>query len=271
MKRNKGSPSVLGGKMKQLHLNKYSATAILLFAAAVIFMYIALISNPRDITTSVFVISGMVCAMTGIFAMTFSAGEPVDPRLLGLLPSAGCINLCSAMQLLGISGNAYFLPPLVTGETYVIQFNPTTSYTGSERSAKGTFRETGPSGLITIPMCHPLIEDLKKRNALVIPEKEEELTVLIREIIEDVFKFAPRVSTIWNGSSVIITFHNSPFIDGCNIIKQGPLNCCTKNPCPISSLCGVLIAKGRDKVVTLDSCSILPSSRDIAIVISILP
>ena len=257
--------------MKKLHLNKYSTAAILLFAAAVMFIYFALISTPGDITTSVFVISGMVFAMTGIFTMTFSAGEPVDPRLLGLLPAAGCINLCSAMQLLGISGNAYFLPPRVTGETYVIQFNPTTSYTGSERSAKGTFRETGPSGLITIPMCHPLIEDLTKRNALVIPEKEEELTVLIREIIEDVFKFAPRVSTIWNSSSVNITFHNSLFIEGCNSIKQGSSNCCTKNPCPICSLCGVLIAKGRDKVVTLDSCSILPSSRDITIVISLLP
>jgi hypothetical protein len=257
--------------MKQLHLNKYSTAAILLFAAAVIFIYIALISIPRDITTSVFVISGMVCAMTGIFTLTFSAGEPVDPRLLGLLPAAECINLCSAMQLLGISGNAYFLPPRISGEANVIQFNPTTSYTGSERSAKGPFRETGPPGLVTIPSCDPLIEDLRKRNALVIPEKEEDLTMLIREIIEDVFKFAPRVSTTWKGSLVIITFHNSPFIDGCKIIKQGPPDCCTKNPCPICSLCGILIAKGRDKVVTLDSCSILPSSRDITIVISILP
>jgi hypothetical protein len=257
--------------MKQLHLNKYSTAAILLFATAVIFIYIALISIPKDSTTSVFVISGMVCAMTGIFTLTFSAGEPVDPRLLGLLPAGGCINLYSTMQLLGISGNAYFLPPRITGEALVIQFNPTTSYTGSERSAKGTFRETGPSGLVTIPLCDPLIEDLRKRNELVIPEKEEDLTVLLREIIEDVFKFAPRVSTLWNDSSVTITFHNSPFIDGCKILKQGPPDCCTKNPCPMCSLCGVLIAKGRDKVVTLDKCSFTSSSRDMTAVFSILP
>jgi len=258
-------------KMKQLHLNKYSSAAILLFIAAVIFIYIALNSIPQDITNSVFVISGMVCAITGIFTLTFSAGEPLDPRLLGLLPAEGCINLCSTMKHLGISGNAYFLPPSFTGEINVIQFNPTTSYMGSERFAKGTFRETGPPGLVTIPMCDPLIEDLKKRNALVIPEKEEDLTVLLREIIEDVFKFASRVSTKWNGSSVTITFHNSPFIDGCKIIRQGPPDCCTKNPCPMCSLCGVLIAKGKDKGVTIDKCSISPSSRDITIVISILP
>ena len=118
--------------MKQLHLNKYSTAAILLFAAAVIFIYIALISIPKDITTSVFVISGMVCAMTGIFTLTFSAGEPLDPRLLGLLPAGGCINLCSTMQHFGISGNAYFLPPRVTGESRVMQFNPVSTYKGNE-------------------------------------------------------------------------------------------------------------------------------------------
>jgi hypothetical protein len=116
-----------------------------------------------------------------------------------------------------------------------------------------------------------LIRDLRKRNALVIPDKEEELTVLLRETIEDVFKFAPRVSARWHGSSVTITFHDSPFIDGCKIIAQESPDCCTTNPCPICSLCGVLIAKGRDKVVTLDTCSITSSSQDITVVFSILP
>ena len=97
--------------MKPIILNKYSTAAILLFAVAAVFIDIALISNPKDITTTAFVISGMVCAMTGIFTLTFSAGEPVDPRLLGILPAQGCINLYRLTRHLGMHGHAYFLPP----------------------------------------------------------------------------------------------------------------------------------------------------------------
>jgi len=257
--------------MNLLHLNKYSTAAILLFGVAAVFIDIALLTNSRDITSSVYVISGMVCAIIGIFTLTFSWTEPVDPRLIGILPVQGCINLCCTIHLLGISGNAYFLPPRITGEARVMQFNPTTSYSENEGSAKGSFRETGPPGLVTIPLGDPLIQDLRKRNALVIPDKEEELTVLLRETIEDVFKFAPRVTARWNGRSVTITFHDYPSIDGCKIIAQGSPNCCTMNPCPMCSLCGVLIAEGRDKVVTLDKCSFTSSSRDVTAVFSIMP
>ena len=103
--------------MKLLHLNKYSTAAILLFGVAAVFIDIALITNTGDITTAAFVISGMVCAMTGIFTLTFSAGEPVDPRLLGILPAQGSINLCCTIRIISVyPGNAYFLPPRVTGE-----------------------------------------------------------------------------------------------------------------------------------------------------------
>ena len=257
--------------MRLPHLNKYSTAAILLFGAAAFFLDIALLTNSGDITASAFVISGMVCAITGIFTLTFSWGEPVDPRLLGFLPAQACMNLCCTLPLLGISGNAYFLPPRFTGEDRVMQFNPTTSYQGSEGSAKGSFRETGPPGLVTIPLCDLLIEDLRKRNALVIPEKEEELTVLLRETIEDVYKFAPQVSARWHGNSVTITFHDYPSIDGCKIIAHSSPDCCTMNPCPMCSLCGVLIAQGKDRVVTIDQCSITPSSRDVTAVFQILP
>ena len=102
--------------MKPIILNKYSTAAILLFAVAAVFIDIALISNPGDITTAAFVISGMVCAMTGIFTLTFSAGEPVDPHLLGILPAQGSLNLCRITHHLGMEGHAYFLPPVLPGK-----------------------------------------------------------------------------------------------------------------------------------------------------------
>jgi hypothetical protein len=257
--------------MKPIILNKYSSTAILLFAVAAVFIDIALISNPRDITTAAFVISGMVCTITGIFILTFSAGEPIDPRLLGILPAQGSINLCRITHHLGMHGHAYFLPPRVTGEAKVMQFNPASTYDGKQGSEPGSFREKGPAGLVITPSCDLLIQDLRKRNALIIPDREENLSQLLREIIEDVFKFAPRVSSRWLGSSVTVTFHDYPSIDGCKAIAQSPQDCCTISPCPVCSLCGALIAEGRDRIVTLDRCTISSSSKDITAVFSLLP
>ena len=249
--------------MKPIILNKYSTAAILLFAVAAVFIDIALISNPGDITTAAFVISGMVCAMIGIFTLTFSAGEPVDPHLLGLLPAQGSINLCRIIHHLGMDGHAYFLPPRVTGETKVMQFNPTSTYDGKQGSEKGSFREKGPAGLVSTPSCDLLIQDLRKRNNLVIPDNDENLTQLLRETIEDFYKFAPKLSARWNGSTVTITFHDYPSIDGCKIIAQGFPDCCSMSPCPMCSLCGALIAEGRDKIVALNECSMTSSSRDV--------
>jgi hypothetical protein len=249
--------------MKPIILNKYSTAAILLFAVAAVFIDIALISNPGDITTAAFVISGMVCAMTGIFTLTFSAGEPVDPHLLGILPAQGSINLCRIIHHLGMDGHAYFLPPRITGETKVMQFNPTSTYDGKQGSEKGSFREKGPAGLVSTPSCDLLIQDLRKRNNLVIPDNDENLTQLLRETIEDFYKFAPKLSARWNGSTVTITFHDYPSIDGCKVIAQGFPDCCSMSPCPMCSLCGALIAEGRDKIVALNECSMTSSSRDV--------
>ena len=257
--------------MKQLTLNKYTTAAILLFAAAAVFIDIALISRPGEITTAAFVIAGLVCVMIGVFTLTFSAGEPVDPRLVGLLPAQGSLTVSRLTKHLGIQGNAYFLPPRVTGEATVFQFNPTSTYDGKQGSEKGSFKETGPPGLVTSPSCDLLIEDLKKRHALVIPEKEEELTNLIRETLEDVYKFAPQVSVRWGGSNVTITFHEYPYIDGCKVIAQKSRPCCGMSPCPACSLCGALIAEGLEKVVALDRCSVNPPSKDVTAVFSILP
>ena len=256
--------------MKLLTLNKYFTAAILLLAVSAVFVDIALLTNRGDITSSPFVISAMVCAITGIFILTFSWNEPIDPRLVGILPAQGSINIYRITNHFGIHGNAYFLPPSVTGETKVMQFNPTFTYDGKKGSEKGSFRETGPAGLVTTPSCDLLIQDLRKRYALVIPNNEENLSILLRETIEDVFKFTPRVSTSWHGKTVTITFHDYPSIDGCKIIAQGAPNCCTTNPCPMCCLCGVLIAEGIDKVVTLDKCSITKSSQDVTAIFSIV-
>jgi len=257
--------------MKPIILNKYTLAAILLFAVADVFIDIALISKPGEITTAAFVMSALVCIITGIFTLTFSAGEPVDPHIVGILPAQGCITLCRITHHLGMHGNAYFLPPRLTGEARVMQFNPISTYDGKEGSEKGSFREKGPAGLVTTPSCDLLIEDLRKRNAIVIPNNKEIVSQLLSETIVDVLKFAPRISSSWSGNTFTITFHDFSYIDGCKVITQKSPQCCAMSPCPVCSLCGALIAEGLDKVVSLDRCSVTSSTRDVTAVFSILP
>jgi hypothetical protein len=270
----KGIPVVLRANkdetMKMKVPNKYAITSFLLLAASAVFISIALINNLGEFVTASLVISGMICVVIGIFSLTFSKGEPYDPRLLGLLPAQGSINLCTIMQSYGISGNANFLPPQVTGESRVMQFNPVLIYSGSEGYPKGSFRTTGPRGIVTLPSCNLLIKDLKRRNELVIPDTEEALTQLLRETIEDVFKFTPRVSVIWHGNLVTINFQDYS-TNSCELLAQTSSLCCSMNPCPMCSLCGVLIAQGLDKIVTLDTCTVSLSSTDVTAVFSILP
>jgi hypothetical protein len=257
--------------MKQITLNKYSTAALLLFSVAAVFIDLALISNPADISTAAFVICGMACAMTGIFTLTFSGGEPVDPRLIGILPAQGSINLCRLTHNLGKHGHAYFLPPRITGERKVMQFNPVSTYDGKQGTEPGSFRQKGPAGLVITPSCDLLIQDLSRRSVLIIPDNREHISVLLREAIEDFFKLAPKVTSRWSGNSVTITFHDYPSIEGCTLIAQVTPDCCSMNPCPMCSLCGALIAEGLEKVVELKQCSVSPSGKEVKAVFSILP
>jgi len=262
--------------MKLHMLNKYSSAGILLIGAAAVLVAIAIITSPGEFISAAVVLSGMTCAMTGIFMLTFSQGEPFDPLLVGLLPVQGCMNFCQIMSDLGISGNAYFLPPRVTGEATVVQFNPSQLYNGNTVSVTGSFPKTGPSGVVTKPSCNPLIQDLKKKNMVILPDTEENITQLLREIFGEIYELASKVSVhwdgyTWDGTTVAITFHHYRLIGGCKVIAQESPGCCTRNPCPACSLCGVLIAEGTGKVVTLQECSMGSSFRDVTAVFLILP
>jgi hypothetical protein len=256
--------------------DKYNAAALSLLAASAIFIAIALLLNLGDLTTAALVMSGLVCAMVGIFTWAFSGTAPVDPELVGILPAQGCINFCALTHNLGVGGHAFFLPPQYTGEPRVMQFNPTSTQEGFEvlagkKGRQGSLRETGPAGLVTQPSCDHLIRDLRTRNALVIPEKKEELSSLLGEAVEDVFKFAQRISVTWEESKIIITFHRYPFIYGCKKIAGEYPACCVMSPCPACSLCGALIAEGIGRIVMLDQCSVSAGTEDVTAVFSIVP
>jgi hypothetical protein len=248
-------------------LDKYSTAAVLFLTAAVTFVATPLIFGLGDFSTAIFVTAGITCTIMGCFIVLFSGNEPIDPRLVGLLPVQGCLNLCRIASDTGISGNAYFLPPRITGETRVMQLNPVSKYYSGTVSAKGSFTEEEPRGLVTIPTSDPLIQDLRKRNALVIPTRAEDLSILINETISDVYEFASYTTTTWDRNSVTITLHEYRFVEGCLFARSQSTHCCARYPCPVCSLCGTMIAECINKAVALEQCS-ASSSQDVTAVFS---
>ena len=264
----------MGTQGRMMMLKKpdtYAVAAIILLSAAVILVAMALVTSLGEFITAGFVISGTACLLVGIFILTFTRGEKVDSRPVGILTAQWCKNICRIESDLGITGNAFFLPPRVTGESRVMQFNPTLTYSGSTVSAKDPFTKTGAGGLIITPACEPWVQDLRQRNELMVPAKEEELIALINEALGEIFDFTSRVSGNWRDNTVTLTFHGFKFIDGCKAIAHESEDFCTMNPCPVCSLCASLIAEGTDKIVTVDQCSVNPSTHDVTAVFSMMP
>jgi hypothetical protein len=256
----------------KIHLpGKYFMAGLLLVAVAAVLITIAFATNREDMTTAAVVISGMICAVTGIFILTFSGGEPFDPRFVGMLPIQDQINVCRISSDLGITGNACFLPPRVTGDTRVMLFNPVSTFQGGRVQSGDSFPLSGPTGLVTVPSCDLLIRDLKKRNTLPKIMNEEEVTRLLRETISGIFEFASDVSAILEKNTVTVTFHGYRFIDGCQAVAQESPQCCIMHPCVACSLGGALIAEGMDTTVSLDQCSSDVSSQRVTAIFSLLP
>ena len=255
----------------KLHLpGKYFMAGLLLMASAAVLITIALLTSRGDMTSAAVVIAGMTCAVAGIFVLTFSGGEPIDPRLAAILPAQDLMNICRIVSDLGITGNACFLPTRITGEDRVMLFNPVSTYSGGHVQPQDSFPPSGPAGLVTIPSCDPLIRELQKGSPLPVTGSMEDVTRLLREMVSGIFEFAPDLTTSWQEKTVTITLHGYRFIDGCQLIARESPRCCSLHPCAACSLCGVIIARGLDTVVSLDQCSPDISTNDVTAVFTLL-
>ena len=68
--------------MKLRMPDKYSVAAVLLIVTAAILVWVAVTTHLGGQVATALILSGMVCAITGIFSFAFSGGEPVYPGLL---------------------------------------------------------------------------------------------------------------------------------------------------------------------------------------------
>jgi hypothetical protein len=247
-------------------LEKYSTTFVLLMILASMFLAVPLLLNFGDFITAAFVIAGMTCAILGSFVFMFTGNEPVDPTLVALLPIQSCLNVRKMMLDIGVTGNAFFLPPTITGESRVMQFNSLMKNSGSTVSAKESFTE--PWWNAIVPSSYPLMQLLRTRNALIIPDTPNELNTLFNETMNEIFEFTSHVSTEWNSEEkMTVTLHNYRFIEGCiYACNESPYGC-SRYPCPACSLCGTLLAECTKKIIILEQCS-ATSSQDITAVFS---
>jgi hypothetical protein len=248
-------------------LNKYYIVAILFFIAAIACIALPLIISMNNFVSAALVIAGMAYFILGSFAIIFSDNESFDPKIVGLLPVQLCVNLCRITANYMVYGGAYFVPTRITGEAGIMQYNPELMNSDTRILSKKTFASGKDKGLLTVPSCDPILQDLRKRNALVSPQGEDESVVLLNEVLSDVLEFSDQVSSTSGEHSVSITLHNYRFIEGCHFAHSVSPQCCTRFPCPVASLCGVIITEGVDAVVRLESCSVSPPG-DITVIFS---
>ena len=230
------------------------STLILVLAAGILTGAV-IMTDRRDLTSAAVVISALVLFLSGIFLFTFTKKESLDGRIASLIPIQGMINICRIAADLGITGNAWFLPGRITGETTVMQLMPVSLYKGGSLERGETFVSgPGETGILLPSSGEILMTELKTRFGLIIPDTEEELLSCIREAGEEFLEVADRIEASRSGDSIAITLHNYRLIDGCRRIGEVSPACCTMNPCPVCSLFAMILAEGKDNPVSVDRC-----------------
>jgi hypothetical protein len=253
-------------------LEQYSITVVLFIILASMFLAIPLYFNIGTFISAAFIMAGMTCAILGCFVFMFTGKEPIDPQLMALLPIQSYLNIDKIMLDSGITGNAFFLPTSITGESRVMQFNSQALKPGSKGSEKESFDTS--RWVAVVPSSYPLMQLLLTKNKMIIPDTPGELNILFNEIMCDIFEFASHVSAKWEAEKVTISLQNYQFVEGCifagvEIFSRDEFpDCFLRYPCPVCSLCGSLLAESTKKVIILDRCS-ATSSQDITMVFSI--
>lgn len=226
---------------------------LLLIGAGAGLIGIALFTDRGGITSAAVVISGTICFFAGIFILTFAGEETFDTQMISLLPVQGTINVCRMAADLGIHGNAWFLPEKYHQESGILQVIPVSQYDGKPVTGD-SFLITGSGGVLMPPACTPLLLDLEERCSLTAPTDPAAFDALFKELATEVIGCADAVTVIRRENLVTVTLTGYRFVRGCREIARESPRCCITNPCPICSLFGVLLAKGKDTPVEVRRC-----------------
>jgi len=250
--------------MRNRTLNTIPWPPMILIGVALVLLIIVLLTNRGDISTAVLILVGFTSFVTGIFMLSFTSSESVQPQIVSLLHFPAAIPLSRIIADLGISGNAHFVPGSKMYPASIMQFNPVSAYTPITPKTDYTFyAESDGMGVIMPPSGSYLLESLEQNNAVSIPHREEELFAAIAGICEDILEIAEKVSAVRSGDSITIELRHFRLYQGCQVLRQESPRCCSMTPCPVCSLIASMIARGLGKTTSIDSVAFEDQSQSI--------
>jgi hypothetical protein len=253
--------------VKVPRLDPYWAGSLACVLAAVLLIALALLTDRGNLTTASLILAAVVCIVTSILLVILSRGDPVDPRIAGLLPVQGCINLCRFSADLGLKGNSFFIPGMRGSRGSTMQFIPVTTFSPPLATEETFVAEEDANGILSFPSGAPLIAWLREQAKLVLPGNVEEWAVLAREIGEEVLGIADTVTGGRSGDCVTLTMKGYRFMDGCDAMRRESPKCCTMNPCPVCSMYACLLAESLGQVVEVRSCTPSPDRRTVTMIL----
>lgn len=232
----------------------HELAAAVLSGGAVLFVLVGILTNRGDLTSATLVLSGVGCFVAALYLLTFSQGEPFDPRIAALLPVQGSIDLSSLCADLGVGGKGYVIPKSGSLLHFipVAEYHPPTPSEGQIFLIEGE----GGHGIVLTPTGKPLLTLLEEKYNLVIPQGEADLLILLEEISQQVLSLAESVCAVRSGENVVMELNHYRLIDACWAINKVSPKCCSIYPCPICSLFACLLSRGTGKAVTLDHASV---------------
>lgn len=229
----------------------YKIGSYLLIGFAALLLVAVLFNDPQYIQNPLLMLSA-ASFIGGVFLFAISGGEAVDTRVANRFSLQGISSLGRIIRDLGGSGVAVFLPPDgKAGE--VMQFTPTRPACRPILGDGGGFAcHEGSMGTLSRPLAAPLLEDLKREDALVLPSEYGLLVGAIREVCEDLLSVAERVDIKREGDTILVSLHNYLLFAGCTSVSEDSPGYCALCPCSICSLIACMIAESLMCEVSLD-------------------
>lgn len=237
--------------MRKQEYNDYFLSGAVLIGLSALVIVVALVMGRGDMTGAVLVVSGIACFVGGLFVLTLSKGEPVDPAYVGILPAAGTINLSRVASDLGLMGDGIYIPQK-GGSPSVLQLVPAGSFEGADLKGDFSFAtEKGSTGLVMIPQGLPLLEQIKRDAGLVVPSSEPKVLASLKEVCSDILEIAESTTAVRSGESIVVRLDRYRLFSGCNAVRAESPKCCTMIGCPVCSLIACMLAEGLGRPCTL--------------------
>jgi hypothetical protein len=239
----------------------FHAAALLLMASAVALLAYALFTEHEEFIHTVMLLYGISAMTGGIFILSFSKWDPIDPRVAGLLPAQGTANLNALYRAMGATGNARFVPSS-DGST-VSQRMP---ISGSHAPFRGT---DGGSEISAVPLGYPLLAQLQGEYPFLVTSDERGLLWAVKKVNEEILEVAENTQVKKDGDTVRVRLNGYRLMDGCTAIRGKSIDSCTLCPCPVCSLTACMLAKGFGRPVNIEQAVADERRRSITLTFSL--